>query len=248
MRRVKLSNVKAQVKLAGGRLEVAPHSAALYGGTLAGSLGLDAGGNRVTLKETVQGVQVGPLLRDAAEQDRLEGRGSATLDVAAAGASVAALKKSLGGSARFELRDGAVKGINLAEAIQSLKPARTNDPSKKTEFSEVTGSFAIRNGVAHNEDLQGKAPLLRLAGAGDVDIGNDTVNYIARVSLVATSKGQGGRDLANLVGVTVPVKLAGPLAKPDVSLDFGEVLAKSGGGIGRAAESVGQKLKGLFGR
>ncbi len=141
-----------------------------------------------------------------------------------------------------------MKGINLAEAIQSLKPARTNDPSKKTEFSEVTGSFAIRNGVAHNEDLQGKAPLLRLAGAGDVDIGNDTVNYIARVSLVATSKGQGGRDLANLVGVTVPVKLAGPLAKPDVSLDFGEVLAKSGGGIGRAAESVGQKLKGLFGR
>ena len=259
VRRVRLSNVRAEVKLAGGRLEVSPLSAALYGGTLAGSLAADANGNRVTLKQAVQGVQVGPLLRDAAQQDRLEGRGSGNVDVATAGASVAAMKKSLAGTARFELKDGAVKGINLAEAIQSLKPAKANDPSKKTDFSEITGTFAIRNGVAHNEDLQGKAPLLRLGGAGDVDIGNNAINYTARASLVATSKGQGGRDLSNLAGVTVPVKLTGPLEKPDVALDFGEVLAKSGAGIGRAlgsagstaggaAGSVGEKIKGLFGR
>jgi AsmA protein len=265
IRRVKLANVKAEIKLAGGKLEVAPHSAVLYGGTLAGSLSADANGNRITAKESVQGVQVGPLLRDAAEQDRLEGRGNVTLDVAMAGASVAALKRSMGGSARVELRDGAVKGINLGEAIQDVrsvlgsKSAKANDPSKRTDFSEITASFAIRNGVAHNEDLQGKAPLFRLGGAGDVDIGNSTVNYTAKAALVATSKGQGGRDLSNLAGVTVPVRVTGSLEKPDIAVDFGELLAKSGAGIGRAlgsagstaggaAGSVGQKLKGIFGR
>lgn len=264
-RRVRLANVKAEVKLARGKLEVAPHSASLYGGTLAGSLAVEAVGNRVTLKETVQGVQVGPLLRDAMEQDRLEGRGNVNLDVSAAGASVAAMKNSLGGSARVELRDGAVKGINLAEAIQDVrsvlgsKSAKANDPSKRTDFSEIIATFAIRNGVAHNDDLQGKAPLLRLAGAGDADIGNSTVNYTARASVVATSRGQGGRDLSNLAGVTIPVKLTGALEKPDVSIDFGELVAKSGVSVGRAigsvsgaaggaASGVRDKLKGLFGR
>ena len=35
-KRAKLENVKAEIKLAGGKLEVSPHSANLYGGTLVG--------------------------------------------------------------------------------------------------------------------------------------------------------------------------------------------------------------------
>ena len=263
-RRVKLSNVKADIKLAGGKLEVSPHSANLYGGTLAGSFGADASGNRITIKETIQGVQVGPLLRDAVEQDRLEGRGNVNFDIAMAGPSVASLKKSMGGSARVELRDGAVKGINLGEAIGDVrsvvgKGPKTNDPSKRTDFSEITASFNIRNGVAHNQDLQGKAPLFRLSGAGDIDIGNSTLNYGAKASLVATSKGQGGRDLTNLAGVTIPVRVTGSLEKPDIAVDFAELIAKSGLGIGRAlgsagstagsaATGIGDKVRGLFRR
>ena len=263
--RVKLSDVQAEVKLAGGRLEVAPHSAKLYGGTLAGSLVAEASGSRIAIKETVRGVQVGPLLRDAADQDRLEGRGDLTLDVTTAGASAAAMKKALGGTARVELRDGAVKGINLTEAIQDVrsvlgsKSAKANDPSKRTDFSEITASFVIRNGVAHNDDLQGKAPLLRLTGAGDVDIGNSTLNYTARAVVVATSKGQGGRDLSKLAGVTVPVRLTGALDKPDVAVDLTELATKSGvdlartlGGAkapsGDVTQQLRDKLRGLFRR
>jgi AsmA protein len=263
--KVKLADVKADIKLAGGKLEVAPHSASLYGGTLAGSLSADANGNRIALKETLQGVQMGPLLRDAAGQDRLEGRGNVALDLTTAGSGVAAMKKALGGTARVELRDGAVKGINLGEAIQDVravlgsKSAKANDPSKRTDFSEITASFVIRNGVARNDDLQGKAPLLRLTGSGDVDIGNSTVNYTARASVVATSKGQGGRDLTNLAGVTVPVRVTGALEKPDIALDFGELAARSGvdlvKSLGAAKlptegvkEQVGDRLRGLFRR
>ncbi|HEX5611325.1 MAG TPA: AsmA-like C-terminal region-containing protein, partial [Burkholderiales bacterium] len=177
---------------------------------------------------------------------------------------------------RVELRDGAVKGINIGEAIQDVrsvlgqKSAKGNDPSKRTDFSEITASFAIKNGVAHNSDLQGKAPLFRLGGAGDVDIGNSTINYGAKAALVATSKGQGGRDLSNLAGVTIPVRITGPLDKPDITVDYAELIAKSGAGLGRALGTVGgaalgaagsaggaaagatdavkDKLKGLFGR
>jgi len=268
-RRVKLSNIKADIKLANGKLEVSPHSAKLYGGTLAGSFGADANGNRITIKETIQGVQMGPLLRDAIEQDRLEGRGNVNVDVAMTGPSVAALKRSMGGTARVELRDGAIKGINLADAIGDVRSivgkgaAKANDPSKRTDFSEITASFNIRNGVANNQDLQGKAPLFRLSGAGDIDIGSSTLNYGAKASLVATSKGQGGRDLTNLAGVTIPVRVTGSLEKPDITVDFAELIAKSGLGLGRAlgaagssaggaagsaAGNIGDKVRGLFRR
>jgi len=261
VQRLRLSQLKSEIRLAGGKLEVAPHSANLYGGTLAGSLTADANGNRITIKQALQGVQVGPLLRDAAEQDRLEGRGNVTLDVAMTGAGVAAMKRSLGGTARVELRDGAVKGINLGEAIQDVRSvlgsrsATASDPSKRTDFSEITASFAIRNGVAHNEDLQGKAPLLRLTGGGDVDVGNSSVNYTARASVVATSKGQGGRDLSNLAGVTVPIRITGAMEKPNIAVDFTELASKSGVDLVKAlgrergvTEKIGDKLRGLFRR
>ncbi len=248
LRRVKLANVKAEIKLAGGRLEVSPHSASLYGGTLAGSLSADANGNRIKAKETMQGVSVGPLLKDAADQDRLEGRGNVNADLAMAGPTVAALKKSLAGTARVELKEGAVKGVNLAESFRDVKSvlgsksAKANDPSKKTDFSDITASFAIKNGVARNDDLQGKSPFLRLTGAGDLDIGNNAINYLAKASVVATSKGQGGQDLSHLAGVTVPVKLTGPLDKPDWTVDYGELAAKAG--AGKVLDRLGGALGG----
>jgi AsmA protein len=263
--KVRLSNVKAQVKLAGGKLEVSPHSANLYGGTLAGELTADASGNRVTARETLQNVQLSPLLKDAMSEDRLEGRGNVNLDVATAGPSVPAMKRALGGTARVELRDGAWKGVNLTETFTDVRSAlgsrsaRTADRSKRTDFSEITASFNIRNGVARNDDLQGKAPTLRLTGAGNIDIGNSLLDYLAKVAFVATSKGQGGRDLTNLAGVTLPIKVTGSFDNPNVAADYTDLIAKSGAGVsgtlgkaggavGEAGTSLGSRIKGLFGR
>ncbi|OGA66306.1 MAG: hypothetical protein A3G83_12850 [Betaproteobacteria bacterium RIFCSPLOWO2_12_FULL_68_20] len=260
VKRVKLENVRAEVKLADGKLEVDPHSASLYGGTLAGSLSADANGNRFALKETGKNVQIGALLRDAAQKDVLEGRGNVTLDLTAAGASVPALKRSLAGKARVEMAEGAVKGVNLAEAYRDVRSAlragsvQKADMSKKTDFSEASASFAIKQGVARNDDLTAKSPFIRLGGAGDIDIGASTINYLAKASLVATSKGQGGQDLSRLANVTVPVKLTGPLEKPNVEVDYGALAAAAGIGAvqekigGTIKEKIGERLKGLFGR
>src|SRR4051812_48902041 len=61
---LKLANLKAQVKAANGRLDVNPHSANLYDGALSGALSVQAEGNRISLKESLTNVSVGPLLRD----------------------------------------------------------------------------------------------------------------------------------------------------------------------------------------
>ncbi|MGQ0508971.1 MAG: AsmA family protein [Betaproteobacteria bacterium] len=263
-KRVKMQNVKAEVKLAGGKLEISPHSANLYGGTVSGAIAADANGNRIAVKETLQNVALGPLLRDAAQKDVMDGKGNVTVDVQTTGTTVPALKKALAGAVKVEVKDGAIKGINLADSARNLKSAlgakqTKPDPSQKTDFSEMSASFAIKNGVARNDDLKAASPFVRLGGAGNLDIGNNTIDYLAKATLAATTKGQGGREAKDLTGITIPVKLTGALDKPDWNVDYTALLGASGGALGKAAGSVtdtvkkstgdvGSKIKGLFGR
>ena len=257
VRGLKLANVRAEVKAANGRADVSPHSASLYEGKIAGALSLQADGNRIALKEDLSGISIGPLLKDVAQKDLLEGRGNVALDVGAAGPTVEAMKKALAGSARLQLKDGAIKGFNLAEALRKAKAALGSkseqaaaDQTQKTDFSEMSASFAIKNGVAHNEDLDVKAPLFRIGGRGDVDIGNSRLDYVTKATVVATSKGQGGADLASLAGVTVPVHLSGPFDAMKYEVNYGAVaadVAKSKVGE-KIEKQLGGRLKGLLGR
>jgi len=255
VRGLKLANLKAEVRAGNSRLDVAPHAASLYEGSVAGALTLQADG-RVALKETLTGVAIGPLLRDVAQQDRLEGRGNLALDVAAAGKSVNAMKRSLAGTAKLNLRDGAIKGIDIAAVLRKAKSAlgqqsaQAASTPEKTDFSEFAASFTIRNGVAHNEDLDVKAPLFRLTGRGDIDIGNSSIDYVTKAAVVATTQGQGGADLAQLSGLTVPVRLSGPFDAMKYQVDYAAAaadLAKSKAGE-KIRERLEDRLKGLIGR
>ena len=228
-----VSNIKAEkvdlgVRATGGRVEVNPLSASLYQGNLTGSASVNANGNRLAMKGQLGGVAIGPLLRDALNNDLLEGRGSVTLDVQTGGATVSAMKKALSGNASLALRDSSLKGVNLGELLRKAKSLRESNPpaeqgalpAERTDFTELGASFVIRNGVAHNDDLSAKSPLLRLAGSGDVDIGANSIDYLIKASVVASSGGQGGKELAELRGVTVPVKVTGPLDAPRFRADL----------------------------
>jgi AsmA protein len=230
-------------------------------------------------------INIGPFLKDLANNDTLEGRGNVMLDVTTQGNSVTALKRALNGAAAVKLADGAVKGIDIAGSIRSAKAklgalrgeqSQAADKSQKTDFSELTATFRIVNGVANNRDLSLKSPLLRVDGGGDIDLGADTLNYLVKTSIVGTSKGQGGRDTDDLRGITVPVRVTGALAAPSYKLDFGAMVTESvkqkatqalsdalqkrlGAGAAKGGDaakqdapasggSVKDRLRGLFGR
>jgi AsmA protein len=233
--RVKAENVKAEIKLADGKLEISPHSVSLYGGTMAGVISADANGNRVHVKEDIKGVAVGQLLRDYARKDLLDGRGDIAFDVNAAGATTLAIKRALAGSARVQMKEGSIKGINLNDPMRNVKSAVStkttqHDPSQKTDFSNLNATFAIKNGVARNDDLKAQAPLLQIGGAGNLDIGNNGIDYLAKATL-ATG------------GVTIPVKLSGALDNPTWNVDYTGLLGGAGGVIGKAAGGLTDTAK-----
>lgn len=245
---INASNVRVDLRAEGGKLELSPLAANLYGGAASGALSLHAASPaRLALRQNLSGINVGPLLKDALDKDMLEGRGNVQLDVTASGATVAQMKRGLNGTARIELRDGAVRGINLAQTLRNAKSgidalrgrestnqAGTGSAGEKTDFSEMSGSFRIANGVARNDDLEVKSPLLRVTGAGEIDLAGERLNYVARTTVVPTLQGQGGPELQALKGVTLPVRLEGPFSAIGWRVDVGAI----------ATELARQKLEG----
>jgi len=171
---------------------------------------------------------------------------------------VSALKKALNGSMAVNLADGAIKGINLAKLVQGVQSLGKNssmetmgvNKNEKTEFSEFKASFKVVNGVAHNDDLAVKAPVLRIVGNGDIDIGNDSLNYTTKATV---SKTEGGGT------ATLPVYLSGPFTALKFKVDYGAMIsdvvkqkaeakveAKKEEVKAKAQEQLKNKLKGLF--
>ncbi len=248
-------NLNIGLKAQDGLASLDPLNVDVYQGTVRGSVRLDARATpAVTIQQNLQNIAVGPMLVDTINNDMLSGNGNLNLNVTAQGNTVTALKKSLGGSVDLRMADGAVKGFDLAGAIRDAKgklnvlKGQSNadaDKSKKTDFSELTATFNIKNGVAHNDDLAMKAPVFRLTkgdSKGDIDIGKEQINYLAKPTLVNSLKGQGGKDAEQLGSVGIPVKITGTFAAPKFGIDMaalGQALAKS-----LALDALSEKIGG----
>jgi AsmA protein len=240
---IRASNNRLELLAKGGKAELNPLSATLYGGNLSGALSAShSQPPRMTAKATLGNIQIGPLLKDAIDKQPVDGKGNVVLDLSASGATVTQLKKGLNGTASFALKDGAINGINLAAALRKAKLMSSQgaaEAQEKTDFTELSGSFKISNGVAHNDDLSAKTPLFRLGGNGDINIGSSSLDYTAKATVVPTLQGQGGPELQELKGLTVPVILSGPFSAIQWRVDLASMANN------RAKELVEERKKQL---
>lgn len=240
-----LRNLKATATLDNGRLDLNPLSFTTWDGSLTARVQANAAAAQsMALQAQAQGIDIATALKDVAQSDLLEGHGQLQLDLRTGGRSLQALKSALDGSARLQLHDGAVRGFNLAKALRQFKAALTMQQdavsqarqTEKTDFSELSASFQFTNGIGTSRDLDLKSPFLRLGGEGQVNLPASTLDYTVRASVINTSKGQGGADLAALDGVTVPVRLQGPFDALDWKIRWSEVAA------GAATNTVKKQL------
>ncbi|RLJ19235.1 AsmA family protein [bacterium endosymbiont of Escarpia laminata] len=252
---VKVSNIRAEaiqvkVKSKGGKLNIDQKVGRFYDGALKGTVNLDVRGKTPKLKinQSASGIQAGPLVKDVSGQDRLAGLGGFNANLTSAGQTVSQLKKTLNGKLDFDFRNGAVKGINLAKMLRDAKakltgktPSATNEP-EQTDFSEMSASATIRNGVLDNRDLLAKSPFLRVEGTGKVNLVAESLDYTVKPVIVGTGKGQGGEGLEELKGVPIPVHIQGAWADPQWNIDLGKVLAESQ--KAKLKEKLNEKLPG----
>lgn len=234
---LKVSNIQAQqlktkAVARGGKLTISPLDAKLYGGSTTGVITADANTQTVTVNQNMTGVQIQPVIKALLDKDMVEGKGNVGINIRTTGNTVNQMKAALDGKVSVSLQDGAIKGINLAERFRNAKSllssgsnsTQKTDTTQKTDFSSLAVSFDIANGVASSNDLNVMAPLFRIGGEGRVNLVNNSLDYLAKASVVATSTGQGGKTLdSGLNGVTVPVRLYGPFTGVQWELQFKEL-------------------------
>ncbi|SHH67541.1 AsmA family protein [Massilia sp. CF038] len=196
------SNVRAALRSVPGKLMLEPVVAKLYEGSGSGSVMLDfsrsASMPHITVVQTLTGVRLGALLRDLMGKAPVDGRGDVLIDVNMEGSSTAQMRQALAGSAALRLKDASVHGIDvpaiLADGPQAHGMASAHE---RSSFGFLNASFTIANGVAHNADLAGETALISVAGAGDIDLAREQLDYTFAATLKAT-------------GLSMPIRLSGP--------------------------------------
>ena len=263
---LKLAAVGLRIDGAAGADKVAQLHANLYGGHLDTSTRIGAGAVPAFSESArLVGVAAGPLLKDLLGKDPVTGTATGRIDVTARGDTLGALKRALDGQLAFQFQDGSLKGLDVGRVLrqgQSLlhNPAQAiaapAGSGERTDFSTMSVSGKIHNGVLSSNDLSVASPLLRVGGAGTINLVAMSIDYTLQPSLVEAATGQGGRSAAQLAHLTIPIRVTGPLASPHYGIDAQEALKQQAaatlrGKIDHEKNQLKNKLKsvvkGLFG-
>ena len=223
----------------------------LYDGHASGKLVLDATKPvpAFTGDFLLDGVQAKTLLSDAAQFSLLEGHTKLALEISGRGRSAEEIKSSLAGQGSIAVSNGAIEGVNLSEMIGQLGAGEIPDlrqgPGAKTAFTDLGGSFTIKNGIAETDNLTATSPLLKVAAAGTVNLVQGTIDLLANPEIVAGPEGQRGAN--DLAGLSVPIRIEGPLDRPTISPEIKSLLAnpeKAGKAVNQIGKALQKKFKG----
>jgi AsmA protein len=233
--------------LAGGILKCAVSNLGAYGGQANGEVDIDAssGNPSYVMRGDLVGVRALPLLSSAAGFDKLDGKMQAKITVRSNGSSQRAIMSNLAGTVFANFQDGAIRGLNVAQMIRSL----TSSPlsgwqegrEQTTDLSQLSASFRIEKGQATTTDLNLVGPLVKMTGAGTIDLGTKMLAFRVEPKLVMTTEGQG--RAADPVGFGIPVVIDGPWAEPRIYPDMAGVLDNPDAAYAKLKDMG----KGLFG-
>ena len=239
--------VSIDAALAGGVLRARFANLGAYDGLANGDVIVDASAANpaYTLRCDLTGVRALPLLRSLAGFDKLDGKLQAKLAVRSMGLSQRAIMSNLDGTVFAVFQDGAIKGLNVAQMIRSLTASPLSGwqegQDQNTDLTQFGASFKIEKGQATTTDLNLVGPLVRMTGAGTIDLGTQMLAFRVEPKLVMTTEGQG--RAADPVGFGIPVVIDGSWSQPRIYPDMQGILDNPDA----AYAKLKQMGQGLFG-
>jgi AsmA protein len=215
--------LRATTTIVDGHVTANVTEAKLYGGHGNATLIIEPKGAEraaASVNATIEGAAAQALLKDLLHFDWIDGQGQLILALSAEGGSEQEIVDGLHGRAEIKVAEGALVGWDLNQMLRGLRqghlPATDREPSARTRFGELTGSFAIAEGVAQNEDLKVTGGAVTLSGSGSVVYRDRTINYTVRSKLAQPAGG--------LEDIEIPVRIYGSWEKPVLSPDLDGVL------------------------
>lgn len=267
-----IDDFKLKAQSRGGLLTLEEARGNLGSGNFAATASIDVRPAVPLLKvqKTLNGIAIEPFLKKPEQPSPLKGLLDLKADLSTSGNSQQAWIEGLNGSANFALQDGVLVDANLEQqlcrgiATLNRKTLSSEPRSKDTPFDSLQGSLSLRNGVAHNPDLDVRLPGLTVSGNGDLDLRILGLDYRAGISIIGDQREMPDPACQvneRYVGIEWPLRCRGPLEMGGKAcrLDqegMGKVAAKLAGRKinEKLEEKLGDKvspelkdaLKGLF--
>ncbi len=233
----------------------------LYDGSIMADINADGSGDTpaIDIEAKLTDISALPFFGDAADFKRIEGKLNARLNIKGLGKTTGLFAKSLVGSSSARFTDGAIRGVNVAKLYNNLSAIMAGgfreNQDEKTRFTQFDLSFVIDKGVATTSDVKLLGPLVRMDGAGKVDLGKEFIDMRLNPLVVFSADGQGGEF--DLGGIGIPVLIKGPLNNPRVYPDLAGILknpqaaidliSKLGLNIGKLGEVSNEPAKNIIG-
>ncbi len=239
-----MENVIVHLTGKSGVFNLDPFSLNLYQGKAGVKARLDVRKNTPATNVSIiaQGIQAGPMIKDAAQKEMLEGTLAADITLAMVGDTPEQIKQSLGGKGNLTFLDGAIVGIDIAGTIRNAaaglgmgeKPAA----KPRTDFAELKIPFTAKKGLVTIPGSSLVSPLLRLNAKGKTNLVKEDLDFRVDPKLVASLKGQG--DTEDRSGILVPLLITGTYAEPKIRPDLKAMI----GGQVPDADSIKTLIKG----
>lgn len=223
------TNIVTQIAAKNGLIQVAPMSAELYQGKSQGSINLDVRNSvpALSMNESLTGVQMEPLLNDLSKNSKIKltGTGNLTMNILTQGNNANAMTHALNGNIKFAIDNGAIKNIDIVHQIYTviayvLKQNTSSNNSNQTNFTSLTGTVNIADGIATNNDLLLKSTAIQVNGNGNANFINRTINYELKTKAVGDPFGNDVFNLQNKIGGSIPMSISGTFSDPKVQPDF----------------------------
>lgn len=216
---LKFDSPEIALKGSDGSQRLEAFEAGFYGGRLSATGSLAAGQTPLgwALAPRASGVKMAPLLEALGERDAsLSGRLDASGKFITQGNTREDLVRRLNGSARAELIDGAIAGVNISrqvcEAVAALEGRdTTREWRDDTRFEHLDATFTVRDGVVESDDLRVTLPGINVQGEGEYDLGHRQFDALASVRLDNTADAA-CRVNPRLAKLALPVRCEGSIS------------------------------------
>nr|WP_170383555.1 AsmA family protein [Ruegeria atlantica] len=208
---IKLGPSDLTLSLDRSRAVLRMNPATLFSGQVNGQVvannrnGLSVGG-----KLSAQDVDIRQALSTLAGIERLSGAGAGEFEFLGVGQTEDQIMRSLSGKGHLKVGQGVISGFDLDRLM-----GRGKGTGGTTVFNSLSASFTIDQGVLINKDLLMSLDNFRADGAGRVNLGARSLDYLFTPTALRANSGE---------GLSVPVRIVGPWSNPSIKPDLSKVI------------------------
>ncbi len=188
----------------------------LYGGKVFGTLSAEnTMPPKFAIEQTFQNVNIQHWLQAFGHYANIEGQGNAYLQGSATGNDWDNLRSSLTGQARFNVKDGRLRGIDFNQLLKNAQTMpkkgieiKDLNADKSTDFNAFNSQMKITDGVTEQHSFQLISNQLDVIGGGQFQFESNQLNY--RLHLT---------DRHNYL-INLPMRITGSVTNPIITLDY----------------------------